>query len=561
MNNSLFISAYCKQEQYFVDIKTFIIINIYQLAGPCPLQLKLKILKKEPINKTNYISLSLAEINFEIITTTNSELTSLSKWPIILINNNYVVSGLCSVARQICKLSKNSNVQQLLGFREACLVACAESSIWTKFCEIDIPNTIEKLISNDFVSNNSFTLPHDVLKYENHLSQPVRIHNIFKIARDTQNDQSIKSSTARKELRVLHDYAEGPYITLSDVILFACFEIIFKYCQNISIESKIPLTMEWFNRQNSKIISFSLPIPLPKLENIIIVPEINNVSLYNADPTRIVSTKHTKQYKIESALDLLKTSNIKNNNLPFRYDIEFNWNCIPLEANPQGGALPAKRANRKCEQLENLIKATIAVVGNKTYKIVDFCSGSGHLGILIALVLPKCEIILVENKERSLARARETITKLNLNNIIIVQSNLDYFVGTFDLGLALHACGVATDLVLQMCIKNKADFVCCPCCYGGIKQCHEVSYPRSENFKNVFDKAEEQYFNLAHAADQTHDPENLKTKQGYFCMDVIDTDRQLYAQPYGYEVHLGKLQPVTCTNKNNLLVGVYNKID
>ena len=63
------------------------------------------------------------------------------------------------------------------------------------------------------------------------------------------------------------------------------------------------------------------------------------------------------------------------------------------------------------------------------------------------------------------------------------QCNLDYFTGIFDIGVCLHACGVATDLVLQCCLKNNASFVICPCCYGGIQNTHTVNYPRSSLYR------------------------------------------------------------------------------
>lgn len=40
-------------------------------------------------------------------------------------------------------------------------------------------------------------------------------------------------------------------------------------------------------------------------------------------------------------------------------------------------------------------------------------------------------------------------------------------------------------------------------------------------------------------------------------MDIVDNDRKCFAEDCGYQVHLGKLQPVTYTSKNNLLVGIY----
>jgi len=63
--------------------------------------------------------------------------------------------------------------------------------------------------------------------------------------------------------------------------------------------------------------------------------------------------------------------------------------------------------------------------------IVDFCSGCGHIGILVAYLLPQCRVLLIDNKEHSLRRAVQRVKKLNLKNISIIQSNVDYFKGNF----------------------------------------------------------------------------------------------------------------------------------
>jgi len=66
-----------------------------------------------------------------------------------------------------------------------------------------------------------------------------------------------------------------------------------------------------------------------------------------------------------------------------------------------------------------------------------------------------------------------------------LQCNQDYFHGKFNIGVCLHACGTATDMVLQQSLNNDASFVICPCCYGGIQNTHLMSYPRSELFRNA----------------------------------------------------------------------------
>lgn len=70
---------------------------------------------------------------------------------------------------------------------------------------------------------------------------------------------------------------------------------------------------------------------------------------------------------------------------------------------------------------------------------------------------------------------------------------------------------------------------------------------------------------MSHCSDQTHDAKNVKNinlelaQQGYFCMDVIDTDRLQKARELGYMTQLKRLYPESCTLKNRLLVGIHPK--
>ena len=82
-------------------------------------------------------------------------------------------------------------------------------------------------------------------------------------------------------------------------------------------------------------------------------------------------------------------------------------------------------------------------------------------------------------------RAVHRVQSLGLSNCRFYQGNMDYFKGRFDIGVSLHACGVATDLVIQACIRNGASFVSCPCCYGSLQKCHMLSYPRSNHFAPI----------------------------------------------------------------------------
>lgn len=233
---------------------------------------------------------------------------------------------------------------------------------------------------------------------------------------------------------------------------------------------------------------------------------------------------------------------------------------------PELGDLPKSRLDRKQEQLKSMAQEVMHLA-RPGYVIVDFCSGSGHLGMLVASMLPQCQIILLENKAESLDRAKVRAKALNLTNILFLQTNLDYFSGAFDIGLSLHACGVATDIVMWLCVQRKAHFVCCPCCYGAVLDMPHIGYPRSEFFRRESQLTAGDYFCIAHGSDQSHAEEientsKEKCDQGQMCMDIIDYDRRRYAEEQGYRVLATKLEPINCTQKNRLLIGEWpDKLD
>ena len=61
---------------------------------------------------------------------------------------------------------------------------------------------------------------------------------------------------------------------------------------------------------------------------------------------------------------------------------------------------------------------------------------------------------------------------------------------------------------------------------------------------------------MGHTADQTHGT-NDKETQGRQAMNIIDTDRAKMAMETGLysRVELCRLQPTTCSPKNNLIIG------
>lgn len=522
------------------------------------------------------------------------------KFPVVFFEDT-IITGLCAVARHICKYRSSvpaidEHEEGLLGFRKSCLQAPNEVSIWTKFCEVDIIKTIQNILNIDKLEE----VPKNLVRFENHLKKPVRVHNVYKIARDlkkeslindvtkaqneikTENGSKIKnnekvrqvksrkwksnskkdlqidSSTKIEDLDVSHHYAEGPYLTLADLLLLPSYHILMQSFGEPIFLTSLPYTYKWFNNlqqvtetQNLKPLLEGLEIKVLKIDNINI-PVMEDVSLYKCDPKRHNPKKRlfTKEEDIENALNTLMDGmdlNINTNTI----DLNINWHEIPDGANPSAGHLPDERMLRKSQQLENLALA-VQNIAKEGDLIVDFCSGSGHLGILLAHLLSKCTVILLENKEQSLLRARARVHDMGLKNVLFFQCNLDFFIGEFQIGVALHACGIASDLVLDKCLKAKAKFVLCPCCYGSLHATDRLVYPRSKIFSGV---SVDQYLCIGHAADQTHEEHPL-TVRGAKCMAVIDSDRGRLAEEYGYRVTLSRLKPLTCTPKNNLLIGV-----
>ena len=123
----------------------------------------------------------------------------------------------------------------------------------------------------------------------------------------------------------------------------------------------------------------------------------------------------------------------------YKYDaIRINWSDFNEQINPSAGGLPDKRIERKQQQLENFLfvfktqiypkyKAQHMIEKKYLLTLVDFCSGGGHLGILLAYMFPDCLVKLVENKEESLLVAIQRITKLELKNCFLYKVKFFFF--------------------------------------------------------------------------------------------------------------------------------------
>lgn len=576
----LFVISYCD-----IDIIT----HIVQTHDICPCTVKRKNFKIKNIVPSNSLSNCVKVQEFDC-----------SLPAVEIEEDKTVIAGLCSVLRWIIKsniaILPNHRAKHLLGFRNGCLFACAESSVWTKFCEVQLPNDVRTFT----IMRQTSQVPVHLAVLEAHLQGPVRTHNFLKrkldiakevmqiepklnsnaefeeanftLYNDAKDSMVSKMEEVQRELQNMtitektdtfclkHCYLEGIDLTLADMIVFPCVHYLLINLPR-QTENSLRNVVQWYKRMFSdkhvqraaeKCDLFPYDPSKLELTQTLVMPHVEQISLYKRDPSyKKLKCKHRSPDRI---LNILKENNIIPTYVS-NYCSKLDWESLPSELHPAQGDLPTKRLERKCQQLESMVTAVLKLA-KEGETIVEFCAGGGHVGLLLAYYLPKCKVVLVENKECSLSRAIDRAQNLQLKNVSFFQCNLGCLKGSFDLGVSLHACGVATDLVIEQCMRNRASFVCCPCCYGSIQETPGLKYPLSQKFTHL---SYQDYSLLAHFADRT-ELNTPTAKQGEECMGFIDTDRAYYAQDHGYSVELSTLQPISCSPKHNLLLGVPNKI-
>jgi ubiquinone/menaquinone biosynthesis C-methylase UbiE len=98
--------------------------------------------------------------------------------------------------------------------------------------------------------------------------------------------------------------------------------------------------------------------------------------------------------------------------------------------------------------------------------VVDFGCGTGNLLLPLAHAYPQCNFTGVDMKPTALQLLQQRAAQGGLTNVKVFQGMIEQFREPFDFALALHACGNATDRVLQMAVHHRASFIVSPCCIG-----------------------------------------------------------------------------------------------
>ncbi|XP_069834520.1 glutathione S-transferase C-terminal domain-containing protein isoform X2 [Dendropsophus ebraccatus] len=553
--------------------------------------------------------------NLEVSTISRKDLPGIVRKcrlpAVIEASGAFCRAGLAVVLRHIIQKThvadpSRKDVLELLGFKKTCLKACAEVSQWTRLCEISIPLAVET-----FLKDPSAAIPSEVLQLERKLGESVRVHNDDKIRRQKMQQmksaetgegkewrketaqrnpqkppslelaaalsklsiQDLPSKSAREPAHIRkakaaelpsleHVFAEGLYFTLTDVVLLPCIHQFLVALHKVSPEKiyGLPLILGWYER----ILQVQGVKKAAAASNITFLQFLHMDSQHQELlPSSSIETEEKEIPEVHflggprPTMTKLKDHGVEAVFSPHPCPSQtIDWGSLPAAVSPAEGKMSSDRALRKQQQLNNLL-SVVTNMARPGDTIVDFCSGGGHVGIVLAYTLPSCQIILIESKEESLMRARDRSNGLGLTNIWFVQANLDYFTGSFNIGVALHACGVATDMVIEHCIAARAAFVICPCCYGFIQNTVKTTFPRSCRFQNVLSYKE--HMVLCRFADQTAVQLPAERRQiGKNCMGLVDLDRAWAAEQHGYKAKVISMEPESCSPKNNMIVGCPN---
>ena len=121
------------------------------------------------------------------------------------------------------------------------------------------------------------------------------------------------------------------------------------------------------------------------------------------------------------------------------------------------------RGQHKRWQIESfafVLKRFIAEAAEeRPLQIVDFGCGSGGLILPLAYLFPSCHFTGVEMKPAALAILRQRATAAGLTNVSTFTGMIESFEQPFDVGLALHACGNATDAAMIRCQQHRAAYI------------------------------------------------------------------------------------------------------
>lgn len=291
------------------------------------------------------------------------------------------VSGLAAVCRHVIKSSENDQVKQSLGFRANCLQAPAEVSIWTSFCEVQMPQSAAAYLGESQQELDIVDVPAVLVQFEEHLKQPIRMHNVMKRWQQEVGPQAAAQQENPQKLAgtlLDHTYAEGADMTLADLLLYPCVTLLADRFSSLGVQlgDHLPRVGRWLSIMTPQVAqawstavpdeSFGLDRLTIKPTRVVKLPRVKEASLYKKDSSRptvggLTSEESArvvdwmKQQKlwpgneekegddhVEVAHFSLAEVDYINVDACNDFEPRIDWSSLPGAAHPQRGHVPGK---------------------------------------------------------------------------------------------------------------------------------------------------------------------------------------------------------------------------
>ena len=139
------------------------------------------------------------------------------------------------------------------------------------------------------------------------------------------------------------------------------------------------------------------------------------------------------------------------------------------------GGSPRDEERKKAREVSDLLAMLAAVQPQpaprgKPRLLVDAAAGHGYVGLCAAALLGWRRVVAIERDPERAARVTAAAARLDLPlslEVRVRSADLAAMPDQADVVLALHACGPATDLILDGAVRARARWIlCAPCCYG-----------------------------------------------------------------------------------------------
>mmetsp|Transcript_9010 Transcript_9010/g.15249 ORF Transcript_9010/g.15249 Transcript_9010/m.15249 type:complete len:565 (-) Transcript_9010:95-1789(-) len=274
------------------------------------------------------------------------------------------------------------------------------------------------------------------------------------------------------------------------------------------------------------------------------------------------------------------------------------------------------RAVRKRKQVESFASNLAQLIPSQTpstrkLHVVDFGCGTGNLCLALAYLFPQCKFSAVDMNARSVELLQQRAHSCDLTNVTGVTGRIEDYNEPFDVAVALHACGAATDYALVKSQACRASYIMCPCCIGKLKfglksskregGCSDLTHPRSQwlgdalrvasdlpchgsNFSSIMLpesdhmgscqvssqlSPDELFAAMARAGDISHGEahslstvgqNHLHAHEARLCKGHLELDRNMCMQEQGYQTTLLRLIQAELTGKSDLLVGAPSEV-